>query len=125
MLCWAQISVNRTFLQNSVWKLADPKDPDRYTEIIFTENKIKTSFQFSKIKKKINIENEYYLSNTTTTTFDNSKVGVAKNGCYIIKKARNRVICLKIVSVNINSIRLQNTEQVHDKKIIVTYVKLR
>ena len=106
-LCWnflanAQISISSSQLAGTRWTLKGDNKVIKDT-VEYTSTKEVLKDYLPTFKKTIVHKREYYLSETTDTIFDKTKVGKQTYGCYLITYNEKNQECsyFKIIKFNL------------------------
>jgi hypothetical protein len=78
----AQVSVNLSQLSGTKWKVITPCDSKIKHRWTFSSSERK-SYMYYGSRRSAGVTYTFYLDSVNSYAFDNSKIGVSVNGCYI------------------------------------------
>lgn len=82
--CNAQVSVSLSMLNGTKWTIDDEEKIGEDTTL-YLNSFTQFSAYLPLINKRAKFQTPYYLTDSIPKTFDSSKIGQSKHGCYIVK----------------------------------------
>lgn len=87
------------------WSLIFPSEEEFEYIMQFSQDTIIACLIY---EETITLKYEYYLSDIPATVFDSTRIGKNTCGQYIIQRENNKMSVLKIVTLTLNYLKLQN-----------------
>lgn len=99
-----QVTVSSEVLIGKKWLRVSPSCSE--SELSFDANLVTQRVSWPSIGKTHEFSSGYYLDDTCPELFDSTKVGKPSKGCYLVRQAKYKFVCMKILSATDTELKM-------------------